>query len=279
MKRLIINADDLGVNPPRSHGIFQAYEQGAVTSATIIPNGSHSDSAARRAREWDMPTGLHLNITEGYPLSAPEHVETLLEANGLFRDRYQLRKLLDEGRIDAAHLEREMRTQLEWFLDNRGQPTHIDSHHHVHIHPAIIPLLCPILERYGIGYVRIPEEPLPPYGYEMESERLASAKRISDQAHSARSHYKAHGIDSTEHFRGLALWGYASKKNLRHTFGRLPEGTTELMVHPGSLAAEGTPFDVDPQRQTELQMLIDPEMGETLERYGIELCSYLSILA
>jgi predicted glycoside hydrolase/deacetylase ChbG (UPF0249 family) len=278
MKRLIINADDLGMNAPRSHGIFQAYEQGAVTSVTIIPNGSHSDAAAKRAREWDMPAGLHFNLTEGQPLSDPDDISTLLEANGFFKERISLRKLLDEGRVEPEHIERELRTQLEWFLDHCGQPTHVDGHHHIHIHPAVIPLLCPILDRYGISYVRIPQEDLPPFGYTLEPDTLARAQIISVQAAEARKHYRANGLESTDHFRGLALHGHASKKNLRHTLSRLPDGTTELMTHPGSPAAEGTPFDLDPQRQTEFQMLIDPEFSETLNRYGITLCSWRSIL-
>jgi predicted glycoside hydrolase/deacetylase ChbG (UPF0249 family) len=68
-----------------------------------------------------------------------------------------------------------------------------------------------------------------------------------------------------------------SKKNLRHILNRLPEGTTELMVHPGSMASYGTPFDLDPQRQTELNMLMEPEVPALLAELKIELISFADL--
>ncbi len=274
MRRLIVNADDLGINPARSHGIFMAFEQGIVRSATLIANGSDSAAAARHARERGLPTGLHLNLTEGYPLSKPETIETLIEGSGEFFSRDRLRRLLDDGSVDKAHIEREIRAQIEWFLDSHGGMTHLDGHHHIHLHPAVIPLLLPILERYAVRFVRIPWEPLPPEGWEITAEKLAYLQGICAEAKAARARYEAEGIASTDHFRGLALAGQASKKNLRHIIAKLPQGTTELMTHPGSQAAIGTAFDLDPQRQTELQMLLDENIVEILQGQKIELGAF-----
>lgn len=274
MRRLIINADDLGMNPPRSHGIFLCFEQGIVTNASLIPNNSHSAQAAKHAAEKKLPTGLHLNLTAGPPISKPGDVATLLEATGDFFSRAQLYRLLAKGEVDPQHLERELRAQIEWFLEHHGQPTHVSSHHHLHTHPAIVPLLIPILDRYGIGIVRIPSEPLPPFGWEISGEDLARARAIALQADAAKELFDANGIRSTDHFRGLALCDNASAKNLRHILARLPEGTTELMVHPGSPTPTGTDFDTDPQRQTELRMLTDDAIREVLRERKIELGSF-----
>lgn len=274
MKRLIINADDFGINTARTHGIFIGFEQGIVRNASLVVNQSSSAAAAKHARERGLPTGLHLNFTEDFPLSKPEHVSTLLSPSGMFRDRHELRRLMDDGTVEREHVEREARAQIEWFLDNHGQPTHLDSHHHIHIHPVVIHALIPILDRYAISAVRIPYEPLPPVGWNITEEQLVKSQAISDMAAAARPIYSANGIRSTDHFRGLAMSGNASKKVLRHILSRLPEGTTELMTHPGSPASYGTPFDLNPQRQTELNMLIDDTMPEQLKGYGIELCSY-----
>ncbi len=86
--------------------------------------------------------------------------------------------------------------------------------------------------------------------------------------------YGAYGIATSDHFRGLTLAGNAALKNLRHILGRLPEGVTELMVHPGSACTYGTPFDLDPQRQTELRMLTDVSIAEELRERGIKLGTY-----
>lgn len=274
MRRLIINADDLGMNAPRSHGIFLCMEQGIVTNATLICNGSDSARAAKQAREKHLPVGIHLNVTEGTPLSKHDDVQSLLHHHGAFLDRHHLRRAFDEGTVDPRHLEREIRAQIEWFLDHHGAPTHLDGHHHMHIHPMIVPVLIPILQRYGIRFVRIPSDLLPPFGFEIENEQLQKAMTIAAQADAARILFDAEGISSTDSFRGLALTGTASAKNLRHILGRLPEGTTELMVHPGSPTPIGTEFDRHPQRQTELMMLTDPAVRSMLAERKIELISY-----
>ncbi len=275
MPRLIINADDLGMNTSRTHGIFQAFEFGIVTNATLICNGSDAERTARHAREKDLPTGLHLNLTSGSPLSRPQDVSSLLEGTGDFRGRHEQRRALENGDVDPLHIEREIRAQMEWFLEHHGAPTHVDGHHHIHIHPAVTPLLIPILERYGIGFVRIPaEEPLPPYGYVIEKEQLEATQALSREALHAKTLFTAHGIRTTDHFRGTTLSGNASQKNLRHILTRLPEGTTELMVHPGSPTPIGSDFDLDPQRQTELAMLTNPDVRIVLQERKIELCSF-----
>ncbi len=279
MPRLIINADDLGMNAARTHGIFQCFEFGIVTNATLICNGSDAAQAAKHAREKHLPTGLHLNLTDGIPISKPQDVETLLQSTaGEFRQRSLQRRSLETGQIDTVHIEREIRAQIEWFLDHHGQPTHVDGHHHIHIHPAITSLLIPILDRYGISQVRIPaEDPLPPFGYVIGEEQLRSVKMLAEESRQAQTLFVAHGIRSTDHFRGATLVGNASQKNLRHILSRLPEGTTELMVHPGSMTPIGTPFDLDPQRQTELQMLTNPDVRPLLKERKIELISYADL--
>jgi chitin disaccharide deacetylase len=274
MRRLIINADDLGMNPQRTHGIFQCFEYGVVTSTSILPNMTDSATAAKHAREKGLPAGLHLNFTEDYPLSKPDDVSSLVDANGMFHPRERFWQLLEEGAIVQEHLEREIRAQVEWFFDNNGSPTHVDGHMHMHIFGIVIEALIPVLERYGIRFVRIPYETLPPHGYVVPPERLAFAEKINAAALRAREVYTAHGIQSTDHFRGLTLQGNASLKNIRHIINKLPEGTTELMVHPGSAISFGTPFDLDPQRQTELRMLQDPSIRELLNEKKVELISY-----
>lgn len=275
MRTLIINADDLGVNTQRSHGIFQCFEFGIVCSATLLPNAVDSDRAGKQAREKGLPTGLHLNLTEEYPLSKRESIESLVEGNGMFLVGERMRKALDVGEIQKEHLEREIRAQIEWFFDTVGAPTHVDGHHHIHTHPIVAAALIPVLERYGVRFIRIPlEEPLPPFGYIISDEQLEKTRRINEAAKISRDMYGAYGIATSDHFRGLTLSGNASLKNLRHIIGRLPEGVTELMVHPGSACTYGTPFDLDPQRQTELRMLTDVSIVEELKERNIKLASY-----
>ncbi|MEI8229915.1 MAG: ChbG/HpnK family deacetylase [Candidatus Peregrinibacteria bacterium] len=272
---LIINADDLGCNAQRSHGIFQCFEFGIVTSATIWPNGSDSENAARRSLERKLPVGLHLNLVEEYPIAKPADVETLLQRGGTFHPVDELFRMLDKGAVKREHLDREIHAQIQWAFDHGLILTHVASNYDAHIHPVITQALIPIMERYGLNRIRIPcEEPLPPFGFEIPATQIADIRRINALAQSAREHFTANGIVSTDHFRGHTLLGNASLKNLRHIIGRLPEGTTELMIHPGSPCAYGTPFDLDPQRQTELRMLTDMTVPALLTQKKIVLGTY-----
>ncbi len=274
MRRLILNADDLGINEQRSHGISMCHEQGILTSASLIPNYSNSQKAGRNARERDLSTGLHLNITTGSPLSRNSDIHTLLTTDGYFLGRDGLERVLQEKQVDLVQIERELRTQIEWFLDICGQPTHVDSHHHMHVHPAIAPIVISLLDRYAISFIRIPSEPPLPFGYEIEPVQSAFIKHLSERAESARKLFKAQGIGTTDNFRGLAFSGHASKRNFRHIIGRLPEGTTELMLHPGSPNPHAEPFDADPQRQTEMNVLLDTDVLKELAEREITLCSW-----
>lgn len=276
--RLIINADDAGVNPQRTHGIFQCWEFGVVSSISIFATMADSHDAAKRAKEKGISAGLHLNLTDEYPLSKKEDIFSLVDANGCFFDIQRLRQLLKEGAVKQEHLEREIRAQVEWMFDMYGQPTHMNGHMSVNVLPAVIDALIPVMERYGIRFTRIPcELPLPPHGYEITETELLAVRSMNEEALTARDIYGAHDIQSTDHFRGATLIGNASLKNLRHNLSRLPEGTTELRVHPGSQSAYGTPFDLDPQRQTELRMLLDESIPAMLKEKKIELITWADI--
>lgn len=277
MRRLIITADDLGITSQRSHGIFQCIEQGAVTSVGIIANGVQSELDARHAKERDLAAGLHFNLTDGSALSRHSDIESLLSTDRYFLGDDTFRRMIGTGEIDRVHVERELRAQLQWFLDIYGQPTHVSSHRHIHVHPFIAPILAPILDRFSVAFVRIPSEPVPPFGYKISEVQLRSIQGLSQDADAARTLFKAHGIGCTDHFRGLALSGNASQRNLRHILSRLPEGTTELMVHPGSMNPSGDPFESDPQRQTEMQMLLSDALRDELAERHIELCSYAEL--
>lgn len=277
MRRLIITADDLGINAQRSHGIFMAAEQGVVTNVSLITTTSDSEAAARRAQERDLPTGLHLNLTYGAPLSKDGHIESLLTTDGYFLGREDLERRLQENEVQAEHIEREVRAQIEWFMDMRGIPTHIDGHHHIHVHPFVASVITPILDRYGVSYVRIPSEPEVPFGFLIEQKQSDFIAMLSARADAARTLFAAHGIQSTDHFRGLAYAGNASMRNMRHTLGRLPEGVTEWMTHPGSPNPQGEPFDANPQRQTELGILTNDDTREEIKSREVELCSYADL--
>src|SRR5512133_2836973 len=131
MKRLIINSDDYGRSSDISRGIREAHLQGVVTSTTCMMN-IHTTADDIKIALQETPKlglGVHLVLTTGRPLSAPESIPSLVDENGSF---FKLRPLLDRlPNLNVEEVKKEWRAQIERFLQVAGRvPTHLDSHHH-----------------------------------------------------------------------------------------------------------------------------------------------------
>jgi len=162
MKKLIVNADDVGADESRNAGIFKAIEASSVTSASILPNGPAVEDAIERIRSLkrkDISWGIHLNLSEGRSLSG--RLRHIAGPDGSFLGKMAARRLLVHRR-DAALL-REIRVELEsqiLFLKEKGIPiSHMDGHQHVHVFPAVVTPAAEAARAHGIPWFRIPEEP------------------------------------------------------------------------------------------------------------------------
>ena len=104
----IVNADDLGMSEEIDRGIFEAFDRGIVTSASLLVDGPHAVEAVRQVRRRaDVSLGLHVAFDE--------------------RGRWLVN--MQEPRA----VQRELDRQIEAFVRlTGGPPTHIDSHHHAH---------------------------------------------------------------------------------------------------------------------------------------------------
>lgn len=116
-RSLIVNADDFGQSPGVNRGVIRAHEHGIVTSATLMVRWPAAEQAAAYAREHPaLSVGLHLDLGE-WAYGA-----------GQWRARYEV---VDTG--DPVAVQAEVRRQLDAFCALLGRdPTHLDSHQHVH---------------------------------------------------------------------------------------------------------------------------------------------------
>ncbi|HFV9237197.1 chitin disaccharide deacetylase [Enterobacter mori] len=150
---LIVNADDFGLSKGQNYGIIEACRRGVVSSTTALINGEAVEHAAQLSR--DVPglgVGMHFVLTLGMPLSPMP---------GLTRDG-QLGKwiweMAEQGALPLEEITRELDCQFNRFVDVFGrEPTHIDSHHHVHMIPAIFPIVAEFAQRKGVA-IRVDRE-------------------------------------------------------------------------------------------------------------------------
>lgn len=150
---LIVNADDFGLSKGQNYGIIEACRRGVVSSTTALINGEAVEHAAQLSRDVpELGVGMHFVLTLGMPLSPMP---------GLTRDG-QLGKwiweMAEQGVLPLEEITRELDCQFNRFVDVFGkEPTHIDSHHHVHMIPAIFPIVAEFAQRKGVA-IRVDRE-------------------------------------------------------------------------------------------------------------------------
>lgn len=146
-KLLIVNADDFGLCKAQNYGIIESFNHGVVTSTTAMVNAPGSEHAALLSTAMPtLPIGMHFVLTLGQPLSPMP---------GLVRDNNELGKWIWEmseaGTLPLDEIEQELACQFERFIELFGRPpTHIDSHHHVHMIPQIFPLVEAFAKEKGL---------------------------------------------------------------------------------------------------------------------------------
>lgn len=144
---LIVNADDFGLSKGQNYGIIEACRRGVVTSTTALINGEAVEHAAQLSRELpELGVGMHFVLTLGLPLSPMP---------GLTREGQLGKWIWEMAEQDALPLDEiacELECQFNRFVDVFGrEPTHIDSHHHVHMMMAIFPLVAEFAQRKGVA--------------------------------------------------------------------------------------------------------------------------------
>jgi predicted glycoside hydrolase/deacetylase ChbG (UPF0249 family) len=105
---------------------------------------------------------------------------------------------------------------------------------------------------------------------------LASAAAVRAVEPWFQSLARRYGLRSPDHFLGLAMTGRLGAAALRQLIETLPEGTTEIMLHPGVCDADltSTGSRLQQQRQLEMEALLAPEVRDAVERQNVRLISY-----
>lgn len=264
MRRLIINADDLGSGSERDRGIFQSFSRGIVTSASILANGPSFAAAASVARELGLPLGVHLNLSEGPSLSGV--IPGLTSMDGTFPGKAGLRRFLSGEEIDLSPLYRELAAQIERVRAAGIVPDHLDAHQHFSLYPAAAALLLALAQDYAIPALRLPspvESPAADPGGEL-GEELSLYRCL---APACAAQLRERGVATPDGLFGMPYLNRLDEQTLVKILNVIPVGTWELMVHPGY--ADATAAFSGAARQVELTALTSPAVIAELRRCGI----------
>ena len=278
MRRLIVNADDFGLHAAVNRGILTAHTEGIVSSTSLMAGGAAFDDAVRIARHCpQLGVGVHLTLVGASPLLPVAEVSSLLDEAGDFYGSYPLFiKRFLRGKIRLAEVERELAAQIDRVRMAGIQPSHLDSHQHLHVLPGIGGLVLDLARRFSIRAIRIPAEPVAFIGATPATVgRLVGRGGLTMLANLFRQHAAAAGIRTSDHFFGMLAGGQLTEPAILAILRRLPPGDSELMTHPGfadeSLADA---FRWDYQWDAERQALTAPAVRALLAERQIRLISF-----
>lgn len=269
MIRLIVNADDLGSGTATDRAIFRCFEQGIVTSASLLANGPSWQSAAREMQRLGLPCGVHLNLSEGCALNGP--IAGLTDAAGNFPGKSAARHFFNNHPGGIPNIARELSAQLQRVFDSGLEPDHVDAHQHIYLFKPVAEALCETLRQFGLVRLRLPR-PAEPEAEDPDGElgrELALYRQLAPTFH---LRCLQSGLIFPQGLWGMSLLNRLSPRSLLDVLERLSPGNWELMVHPGDLDPHN-PFS-GPERLEECRALCHPNSKRCIQERSISLINF-----
>ncbi len=230
-RTLIVNADDFGMSEGVNRGIIEAHDRGIVTSASLmVRRPAVASAAAYSLKHPRFGLGLHLDLGEwAYNGEAWVLVYRVVP--------------LDDHAVVAEELERQLSDFRRWI---GRDPTHLDSHQHVH-----------------------QNEPVRSAAIELARRLNVPLRHFSEGIQYCGSFYG-------QTARGLPLPEAITVDSLIAILMDLRPGVTELGCHPGrGIGAEST---YGPERSIEVDVLSHGRVRAHLSTEDIELRSFSDVI-
>ncbi len=239
-KLIIINSDDYGRTPEISRGILYAWNCGVVRSTTVLSNVVTEDEVQGLV-DLSLPAGLHFNLTYGQPLSFWSSV--FLDSRGCFARR-------NPEDLPLGCIEDELEAQWDFLVSRSIEPTHIDSHHHIHAYAPVLAVVSAFALKRGVPV------------------------RTCDDA--VRQHLKRMNISTTD---GFSREFYGGENLSVDRFFEIVDGsnfeTFEIMCHVGyNTVALSTTSTYSSEREIELKVLTDERILNGLRLRGVTLGNF-----
>ena len=290
MKQLIVNADDFGLTKGVSEAIVDAHRHGIVSSTTLMANGEAFEAAAALSRQTPgLGIGVHLNLSEGVPVSPARRIPSLVDADGrLHLTPVQLWKGIATRQVSVADIESELRAQIAKIRRAGILPTHLDGHKHVHVLPGVSDIVIGLAREFSIPSVRCPVEEHHGFlsmAWGGRGSRVSMLKQhlvgrgVTAFARRFQQRLAEAGLHRPTHFYGLSSTGFLDTRGIRDVLGRLQPGTSELMCHPGypDAVLEKTGTRLLVQRDVEMFALCSPVIKRLVSDSGIRLVNYQAL--
>jgi hopanoid biosynthesis associated protein HpnK len=270
--RLIINVDDYGWSEGVNEAVCRLYDAGIVTSTSLMVAGpALSEGLERLENRPGLAVGLHVALVAAPSVLPPQGLRHIVDERGWLSSRHA-RAGLGYSLLPAwrSELARETAAQFHAFA-RLGLPwSHVDSHRHFHLTPALFREMLRHSREYGASGFRVPEDDWQLY-HRMDPvdarKQRTLARVFSLLAGRQRSALRDSGFTLTDRCYGLFRTGRLDAEYLAELVGRMPDGLHELHCHPDVSTEKG---------QAEFEALASPAFRGALEKREVRLTTYLA---
>ncbi len=230
--KLIINADDFGPNESVSKAILDAFEEGIVTSTSVIVNVGGAEPWIYELAKRELPAGIHLNIFSGRPVSNSQNLRSLVDNEGNFRRFVSISEM--ETQISAEELLNEFRAQTNKLISSGISPTHIDIHRHeIYFCPNLFTVIIDLAKEMELP-IRMPLEcSIARYGEKLASLANWNVQNLMSLQNNLRALCDSNEIRRpTSFIPDLILSTKLSCSELLESINSSPTGVAEICSHP-----------------------------------------------
>ncbi|MFZ5448253.1 MAG: hopanoid biosynthesis-associated protein HpnK [Thermodesulfobacteriota bacterium] len=279
-KFVIFTADDFGLSDALNGAVALAHRRGLLRSASLMAAAPRTQAAIALSRALpDLCLGVHLTLIQGRAVLPPEHIPSLVNAQGFFSNAPVATgwRYFSQPRL-LPEIRRELAAQIELFQRAGLTIWHLNSHLNLHLHPGIFPIVVDLAREYGIPAVRLaredwrttlslaPDGPLP---------KIAQGLIFAILCRRAEKIIRAAGLCFNHHIFGLLNDGRMTEDYLVDLVPRLQPGVTEIYCHPG-LFADSELLRWAPRylRQQELAALMSPRLKAALVASGVKITDF-----
>jgi predicted glycoside hydrolase/deacetylase ChbG (UPF0249 family) len=269
-RHLVVAADDLGKSSSVNIAIAEAHDSGIVTAASIMPGGVAFDEAVQiilnRRR---LSVGLHVTLCDGRAVLKPSLIPDLVDASGNLEESPVKAWLGFMRRRTLSQIEAEVEAQFSRLEEAGIRPTHVDSHHHLHMNPLIFEIVCRQASRWGVEWIRLPNEPLSVVLHSRFSSRgpMPFAEWAVFGMLRAYNYKIArkYGLNAACNTLGLSQTDSVDEKYFLYILNRVRGPINEFFVHPDISTVSG---------RRELDALTSTGVRKRIVHLGIDLIGY-----
>ncbi|HZU09835.1 MAG TPA: ChbG/HpnK family deacetylase [Pseudacidobacterium sp.] len=238
MRRLIVNADDFGLTSGINRAVTELHSARALSSATLMATAEAApffQAVGETRNQPSLGVGCHIVLVDGTPLLPPSQVPSLVDG-AEFRPKlgaFVTDLLL--GRIAEADIEAEAVAQIR-KLQQAGVPvTHLDTHKHTHTFPRVLLPLLRAAQQCGVKAIRNPFEPDWALNATANAGhvRKMQVRLLRSQSRAFAQQVNRAGLVTTDGAIGVLATGTLDTQTVQNLLAALPEGTWELVCHPG----------------------------------------------